>query len=410
MRAGAAVRAEPGAQRRPVVVFVDDEPGILRGLRTRLRRWRRRWSMHFVTSAHEALEFLAEHPCDIVVTDIRMPRMDGVELLRRLVHDYPAVGRIVLSGYADELRTAEALALAHQYLAKPCPGEVIAEAVERVLDARAKFSAHADPVLSELVGGVDALPPAPKMWLALRDVLDSKTASARQVADVVSRDPALCAKILHIVNSAWFGSVQKVTSIAQAVSMLGADMLQAIVLTLEGLHTLQPRGGPIPLEVHQGHAVNVARVASGIAPGELRSEAFLAGMLHDIGLWLLAARRPELLEEVVEHARETRAPLVAVERQVLGTDHASLGEALLTLWDLPEAVRSAVGAHHDLTRDSSPLSVAVHVADGLVGVVAPIVEGVETAPLDEAALLATGATLDDIARWRRRAEATLGGG
>ena len=117
------IDAEPGP--RPSLLFVDDEQPILDGLRNVLRPDRRRWSMRFALGGARALEEMAAAPADVVVTDMRMPGMDGLELLRQVQAAWPDAARVVLSGYADLAAVASAASVAHQYLLKPGDAEIL---------------------------------------------------------------------------------------------------------------------------------------------------------------------------------------------------------------------------------------------------------------------------------------------
>ncbi len=118
---------------KKTVLFVDDELNVLEGLRTRLHRQRSKWEMVFVQSGREALERLAQGDVDVLVTDMRMPEMDGVTLLKRAQEEYPRVVRIVLSGHAELEAALRAIHVAHQFLSKPCEAGVIENVVERAV-------------------------------------------------------------------------------------------------------------------------------------------------------------------------------------------------------------------------------------------------------------------------------------
>ena len=117
--------------RKPRVLFVDDEPAILASLRTLLHRDRKRWEMVFATGGDAALAEAAKAPLDVVVSDMRMPGMDGATLLARIQAEYPATVRIMLTGHADREAIVRALPALHQLLTKPCDGEVLRDAIER---------------------------------------------------------------------------------------------------------------------------------------------------------------------------------------------------------------------------------------------------------------------------------------
>jgi len=105
------------------IIFVDDEPKVLNGIRRFLYPMRREWDMSFACSGAQALEIMSHGPFDVIVTDVRMPGMDGTELLARVRDLHPAVVRIVLSGHSDRDLRLKAAASAHKYLSKPCGAE-----------------------------------------------------------------------------------------------------------------------------------------------------------------------------------------------------------------------------------------------------------------------------------------------
>src|SRR5579883_1288451 len=113
------------------ILFVDDEPKVLEALERLLRPQRREWEMAFAASGPEALQLLASRPFDVIVTDMRMPEMDGAQLLEEVQKRYPEVVRLVLSGYFEMEMAIRAVPVAHQYLAKPCDPEKLRLAIER---------------------------------------------------------------------------------------------------------------------------------------------------------------------------------------------------------------------------------------------------------------------------------------
>src|SRR5256885_11774657 len=118
------------------ILFVDDEPKVTEGLHRMLRSMRREWEMTFATSGAEALEKLSAKPFDVVVSDMRMPGMDGCQLLTEVMRRHPQVVRIILSGYSDKETIMRSIGLAHHYLSKPCDAETLKETIRRACDLR----------------------------------------------------------------------------------------------------------------------------------------------------------------------------------------------------------------------------------------------------------------------------------
>ena len=195
------------------VLFVDDEPAMLEGLRRSLYRAQKKWEMRFVTSAALAVAALQEAAYDVLVSDLRMTRADGAELLGIARDKSPQTVRIVLSGYSEERQIARLVPLAHQYLAKPCAPERLQAAIERCVELQAMLH---DPRVRSLVGRVRSLPTIPRAYAELGQVMAREDATAGEVAAAAMRDSAIAAKILHVANSSFFRLARPVRRVEQA--------------------------------------------------------------------------------------------------------------------------------------------------------------------------------------------------
>jgi len=140
------------------ILFVDDEPNVLQGLQRMLRPLRDEWEMTFVSSGAEALQRLAQAPFDVIVSDMRMPNMDGAQLLTEVMQRHPEVIRIVLSGQANQEVVMKAVGPTHQYLAKPCDPESLKALVSQTSALRGLLT---DATLKGLVASMKSLPSLP---------------------------------------------------------------------------------------------------------------------------------------------------------------------------------------------------------------------------------------------------------
>src|SRR3954452_13653416 len=113
------------------ILFVDDEQQVLDGLRTMFHRKRNEWQMHFALSGSAAIAELEKQPCDLICCDMRMPAMDGAQVLTQVAERWPETIRIVLSGYSEMAHTIRLVPIAHQYLSKPCDATRIETTIER---------------------------------------------------------------------------------------------------------------------------------------------------------------------------------------------------------------------------------------------------------------------------------------
>jgi HD-like signal output (HDOD) protein len=386
------------------ILFVDDEPAVLEGLRNLLRKQRKVWKMTFALGGKAALEELAQAPFDVVVSDMRMPGMDGAELLRRVKELYPGVARVVLSGHADQEMVARALPVAQQYLSKPCDGEILRGVIDRVCQLQ---SLVAGTAVRDIVGRLDKLPSIPETYGLLTKTIEDPSARTEEIARIVQRDPAMSAKVLQLVNSAYFGLSRPLSSVGQAISYLGLDLLKGLAITLNVFAATEKRAPPgLSFEKIQQTSIMTARVAKMMVPDPKEAEAaFTAGLLHDIGRMILALTQPERFAEIVKQTKESGRPFYQIEREILGATHAEVGGYLLGVWGLPLPIVEGVAYHHVLagTRDRLDTALAVHTAHALTSTILVeaglAIEGTVAEPPDLAALEAAGVA-KELPRWR----------
>ena len=346
------------------ILFVDDEQLILSGLRRMLRPYHKEWDMTFVDSGEQALAVLEEHPFDLIISDVRMPGMDGIELLTEVRDSHPDLIRIILSGYSDHVDTLRSTTVAHQYLAKPCDPDVIRDTVIRATGIRGRLT---DPDLLAAIGNTESLPSAPVLYQQLTDELASDDPSIGKIGEIVAQDPAMSAKILQIVNSAFFALRREVADINQAVTMLGTDTIMALALTahLFSQDNLTSDQQSVVEQVWTD-SLKIATLAKALTAADggshaLAQEAFLAGLLLDSGVLVLVMNYPE-------HASAIRRLDVAAERETFGADHSLIGAYLLNIWGLPDVIVEAVAYHHTPSLAAStdaPVLTYVHAADAL---------------------------------------------
>ncbi|MBI2481338.1 MAG: HDOD domain-containing protein [Planctomycetia bacterium] len=353
------------------VLFVDDDPLVLAGLKRLMRRFAQNLQAEFVSSALEALELLSHEAFDAIVSDMRMPNMDGAELLNRVRTKYPEMVRLILSGQASQESMFRALGPAHRFLSKPCrPDELFAFLI-RALTIRDRL---ANRELRALVGKIDKLPCLPRVYAELVEELHNPRGSLDRIGRLLSQDVAMTAKILHIVNSSFFGVPQRISSPSQAVCLLGIEIVKSLVLTV-GVFSQFDRhaNGAIHVEELAQHSIAVGTTAHRIArdlggTAHDAEEALLAGMMHDIGKLVLATEKAEEYAIVKRLTAEGDCPLWRGEEDWFGTSHSDIGAYLLSLWGFPHSIVEAVAFHHQPSNVpiTSPVTLtAVHMANAL---------------------------------------------
>ena len=337
------------ADRRFAVMFVDDEPLVLQGLQRMLRPERERWDMRFVRSGAEALGLLEREPFDAVVSDLRMPEMDGAALLAAVMDRYPHMARIVLSGEMDRELTFRTVHCAHQFLSKPCDADTLKQTLARASSLRRLLN---DRKLKSLLPRLESLPSLPALSTEIRAEIQAPNSSVRKVGDLVARDLGMTAKILQLVNSAFFGLARRVASPQDAVSLLGYDTVRALVLSAKIFSQVDLSRIPgLWLDALWQHSFSTSLFARAIGVGEklprkAQDEAFTAGILHDLGQLILAQNFPDAYAEAITLSGRSGRPLWEVETERFGASHAELGAYLLGLWGIGEDVVGAVAQHH----------------------------------------------------------------
>jgi HD-like signal output (HDOD) protein len=353
------------------ILFVDDEPKILEGLGRMLRGMRHEWDMQFATGGPEALEIMTRELFDLVVTDMRMPGMNGLEFLTEVKAKYPDVIRMVLSGYADQLLIIRSIGVAHQYLSKPCEAESLRSTVTRALDLREVL---ANNTIKLLTSRLSTLPSLPSLYSEIVRELQSPDASIRRVGEIIARDPGMTAKILQLVNSAFFGIRRVVSNPAEAATYLGLETIQSLVLSLHAFAAFETHQIP-GFSVAQiwSHSLAAGLLAKRIMEGEnagrvQAAEAFTAGLLHDLGKLVLASNLPDEYGKALAKTALEVVTAEEAEREVIGSTHEEVGAYLLGLWGLPDPIIEAVALHHhpsDCAAKIFGTLAAVHAADAL---------------------------------------------
>src|SRR5579863_1012724 len=328
------------------VLFVDDDQHILDGLQRMLRPHRAEWDMAFAQGSEAALAMLACAPFDAIISDMRMPGMDGAALLEEVRKLYPQVVRIILSGYVDLQATFRAVPVAHQFLLKPCDVGTLRVAIGRACSLQSILN---DLHLVSAVGTMADLPSAPRVYSALTEALANPESSLQDVASIVEQDVGISAKVMQLVNSAFFGLARNISTVQHAVTYLGINVLQSLVATAEAFRVF-PQNQKIEgffIDEFQAHSQLTARIAAMFPlPKHLADSAAMASLLHDVGKLVAASRLPERFGKAIALALEHGEPLYKAEQELYGVSHAEVGAYLLGLWGLPSFVTEAVAHHH----------------------------------------------------------------
>ena len=351
------------------ILFVDDEPPVLALLQALLRQVNPNWESAFVDRGARALSMLSYDTFDAVVSDMRMPEMNGNELLNQVRERYPGIARLILSGYADAPQSLRALEVAHQYVAKP----FTLNALQNVLNRMFALDRFVPPGrVQEAVARLNKLPSAPAVTARIERELVAPGCSTESLAGILAQDTAMTLRMLQVTHSAFFGPPRPALTVKEAAQHLGATLVRTLASARESVWT-EPEGSPVAVlaEDLNRHSVRIGMRASRLlamerADPNLVKAAFTAGMLHDVGKLALACALPELSSQATVRAWSENRPVWQVEKEVIGINHAEAGAYLAGLWGLPEAVVDIIAYHHEPRKKPAhgfgPLA-AVHVAN-----------------------------------------------
>jgi putative nucleotidyltransferase with HDIG domain len=208
------------------------------------------------------------------------------------------------------------------------------------------------PGIREVLPRLHSIPTLPAVHQRVVEALQDPNYSADVVVRLMSQDIALTTNLFKAVNSAAFGLDQPVQSVQDAITFLGVQRLQALVLSAWAFRFIDEKTCPgFDPQKEWEHAMVVATAAQDLArelgtPAALRESAFTAGMLHDVGKLLLAANAPDAYSMILADARESDKPLWQVEKEDLGFSHAEIGACMLGIWGTALPIVEAVAWHH----------------------------------------------------------------
>lgn len=352
------------------ILFVDEDQDALAGFRTMLHAKRNKWKAAFASSSEQALELLRTKHFDMVMADVRLPGMDGADLLKEAETLQPETVRIILTGYSEMQALLKSVKHAHQFITKPCNSTVITDTIERMANLRHILM---DESARTMVTRLDSLPSMPELFVRIKNELESQDPDLSKVARLVEQDIGLSASLMKLVNSTFFGFYDEISSPSRAVVLLGVEALKGLVLGTHFFKQLDLKKlSGYSVEKLWSHSLRTGMYAKTIAAMESDSKefvdnCFVAGFLHDIGKLIFISQEQDIYLPVLEGVRKSGGPILDVEKRQLGVTHAEIGAYLLGLWGFKEDVVKGVYGHHTLDRCGKKFGTAlvVHVADAL---------------------------------------------
>ena len=204
---------------------------------------------------------------------------------------------------------------------------------------------------SKLLGSLDDLPPLSTVLSRLLQMLNDEQCSSIQIASLIEKDSVLSGSVLRCVNSAYYGLAQSISSIRQAVTLLGFGTVRNLALAFSMKRMVRPQtGASSSYARYSQHALGCAVMTEFLAH-YVRSEeldaAFAAGLFHDVGRLLILTTLPEVAPKIVVHWEQGDGSFTDSEQEILGVTHTELSGLILEKWKLPEPVCRAARFHED---------------------------------------------------------------
>lgn len=346
-----------------VILFVDDEVQILKSLKRLFRS--SGYEVYFADSGAMALNILMDHRVDLVVTDIRMPEMDGFELLKHVKKDYPLTLRVALSGFTDNRKIFSALEnnLAKLYMFKPWDNSELLATIDKIFELEDILM---DQDLLDMINNLDEIPSIPFLYRDISQLVE-EDANIEQIAKKIEQDQSIASKILKVANSAFYGA--KTGSIVQAIMYIGLINVKNIVLTNSVFNNFGEKTKYHELLWKHVNLTNkiVSIIYQKCLNKRLPNVYASAGLLHDIGRIVLLRFFSDRYEEVMKRiAAGDEKTMSEIETELIGFDHQQVGGYLLSWWEIPVPIVEAALYHHDPMNEAvinSELVQVVHIAN-----------------------------------------------
>lgn len=328
-------------------------------------------SFSFCADSEQAVNLLNDGNFTTVVTNFNSEHERELKFLELLKNAYPNIYRGTFAEDFFQQKSLQSLNITHRILRRP----VKAFEVELMITQFSKLTKYnLAPTIVSAINGFGTIPVLPDLYTRLQKEIDNPEASIHRIADIISLDPLMTAKILHLVNSSFFMITKGVTNLIQAINFLGVNIVKSLFLYIKIFSAdnsdAETKNSLRKLRVH---SINVAKITKAIIglesfEREYIELAFLTGLLHDIGkLVLLQIHGKKNIVSICES--ETPQQILESEVKHYGASHLDIGAYLLSLWGFDEELIDAVISHHDstiLTNSVMTLKKALFVADSLV--------------------------------------------
>lgn len=336
------------------ILFIDSDTVVLNELQQLLKD--EEWNCHLVESCSQAFEVLQQRDIDLVVSDVELKDMDGIDFQTRVRDQYPQIVRMFLTGQPEQKNIVKALVEGYtqQIIPKPWIDQELKEVLRSALRQRNQQRKHS-PQFQALINSVPLMPALPESYSNVRSCITGDEIDIEKMAEYISQDVSISTALLHWANSALFGQRFQVDTIKKAIIVLGTDIVENLILSESVNRTI---AGKVPdlkgfdFQKFKKHSMATAVIARLLiktidnADVVKHDRAFVAGLLHDMGKLAAASFFPRKFEKAISVAIKTNCTLIEAERKICNSDHAEVGAFLAEWWALPPFIVNAVSRHH----------------------------------------------------------------
>ena len=354
------------------VLIVSDDEKLLTDVRNVEATLANNFKFDYAVSEDQAKRLLSSDEYAIVCVEYSSNKINGIDFLSFTKEKYPKTFRMLFTEAAKRERAVYSSVDTHRFINKPLKNPELAKAVEHFEDL-AKY--ELDPKVISAILGIGTIPSLPEVYLRLEREINRQEVSISRIADIISNDPLVAAKIMHIVYSSFYNISKSIVNLVHAINFLGLDIIKSLVLYIK-VFTVKNQ----PPEVQQylkkirDHSIDVAKVSKALMNLECKDRdlidsAYIAGLLHDIGKIMLLQCNDKVKRIAFVNDNSQSDEQVGFEQEKFGASHVNVGAYLLSTWNFPSELIDAVANHHKLEviqNGEFGLNQVVFVANALV--------------------------------------------
>ena len=307
------------------------------------------YTFYFAKNGIDAIDLIVEKDISLLVIDLRLLQKDSSDFLTIIQNEFPKIFRIGLTVQELNTKNPTLTKVFHRFLPRPLDINLLMKTISDLLRLN-MFGLDAS--LVGKINGLGLIPVLPDIYVKLTKEINSPVISMNRIADIISVDPLMVARILHIAHSSFFNIPTGVSNLFQAINFLGVNIIKTLVLYVKifSLSNIAPETEMLLKKVRV-HSINVARLSRAIMENEGGSrgqveDAYIAGLLHDVGkivlLQLNDVKKSSLYYLEMENVRSTE-----LEKDRFGVTHVNVGAYILRLWDFPDNIIDAIASHHN---------------------------------------------------------------